>query len=77
MTDRVADLADAARLLTPAERAELVERILSTLDATDPRIDALWAAEGTDRLAAYDRGEITAHDFDAVLAERLRAAGGR
>lgn len=77
MTERVNELTDTARLLSPTERAELVERILATLDGTDPRLDELWAAEGADRLSAYDRGEIAAHDFDAVLAERLRAAGGR
>lgn len=77
MTERVDQLASAARTLTPVEKAELVERILATLDATDPRNDERWAEEGADRLAAFDRGEIAALDFEAVLSERIKAAGAR
>lgn len=45
-----------------------------SLDATDPRLDELWVAEGEDRLAAYQRGEIDAHDFDEALDKyRLEA----
>jgi len=56
--------------LPPAERAELADRLLSSLDASPMnRIDALWAAEAEDRIEAFERGEIkavTANDaFDA------------
>lgn len=60
----------AAVLKLPAsERAVLADEILHSLDKTDPVIDALWAQEAENRLAAYDRGEIEAVDADAVLAE--------
>lgn len=66
----------AVALKLPAsERAVLADELLHSLDKTDPEIDALWAKEAEDRLAAYDRGEIEAIDADAVLAEmreRLR-----
>lgn len=55
--------------LPASERAALADEILHSLDKTDPEIDALWAPEVEDRLAAYDRGEIEAMDADAVLAE--------
>jgi len=48
-------LADALNL-SPVERAELVEEILSSFDFPARReIDALWAREAEDRLDAYDR----------------------
>lgn len=55
--------------LPASERAVLADEILHSLDKTDPEIDALWAQEAEDRLAAYDRGEIEAIDADAALAE--------
>lgn len=42
------------------ERIALVDRILDSLDEPDVLIDALWAKEADDRLAAYRRGEIQA-----------------
>ncbi len=66
----------AVALKLPAsEGAALADELLHSLDKTDPAIDALWAKEAEDSLAAYDRGEIEAIDADAVLAEmreRLR-----
>ena len=60
----------AVALKLPAsERAVLADELLHSLDKTDPEIDALWAKEAEDRLAAYDRGEIEATDAEAVLAE--------
>ena len=60
----------AVALTLPAsERAVLADELLHSLDKTDPAIDALWAKEAEDRLAAYDRGEIEAIDAEAVLAE--------
>lgn len=55
--------------LPAAERAVLVDGLLHSLDKPDAAIDALWAREAEDRLAAYDRGEIAAVDAATVLAE--------
>ena len=45
--------------LSPDERAQLAERILSSLDSPErERIDSLWAAEAEERIDAHDRGEI-------------------
>ena len=45
--------------LAPNERAELVERLLSSFDLPErDRIDSLWAAEAEQRIDAHDRGEI-------------------
>ena len=47
----------------------LVEHILDSLDAPDPTMDALWAREADDRLAAYRWGEIRAVALPEVLAK--------
>ncbi len=62
-------MTEQASLLPPVERAELVEGILQSLDATDPNLDQLWAEEAQDRLAAYRRGELEELDFDETLAK--------
>ena len=55
--------------LTPEERMALVERILDSLDEPDASIDALWAKEADDRLAAYRRGEIRAVALSDLIAK--------
>ncbi len=69
MNERIKILTEQASLLPPIERAELVEGILQSLDATDPNLDQLWAEEAKDRLAAYRRGDLEALDFDETLAK--------
>lgn len=68
MNQQVERLTEEAAKLAPLERAQLVEGILESLGATDPRLDAMSAAEAKVRLQAYGRGEIGA-DIDAALAE--------
>ena len=57
-----------AKALAPAQKLELVEALLSDLDRPDENIDAAWAAEAEDRLAAYRKGEIRAIPMTQVLA---------
>ena len=71
MNERIKELTEQASLLSPIERAELVEGILQSLDATDPNLDRLWAQQANDRLAAYRRGELEALDLDETLASGL------
>ena len=40
----------------------------TSLDAPDTKIDALWAAEAENRLAAYRRGEVRAIALSEVLS---------
>jgi len=51
-------LADIQRL-PPDDRIDLVEEILATIDSpTLQELDAAWAREAEDRLAAVARGEL-------------------
>ncbi len=70
MSANVKKLLEAARTLSPTDRASLVEDLLSSLDEPDPQIDELWRREAEDRLAAYKRGDIEIRDADRVLDKK-------
>ncbi len=66
--------------LPPEDRMALVEHILDSLDEPDASLDALWAKEADDRLAAYRRGEIRAVTLSDVIAKyqiTKKAANGK
>jgi len=65
---------EQAMQLPPVERMAVVEHILDSLDEPDPSVDALWAQEADERLAAYRRGEIRAVPLPEVLA-RYKTSG--
>lgn len=69
MANTAETLNQPAAQLSPAERMEWVERILDTLDMPDPALDAIWAREAEDRLAAYRRGEIRALSLAEALGK--------
>jgi len=59
MSDRGLEVLEEALSLPPAERAEIAERLLSSLDApARQRVDELWADEAEERLDAFAKGEI-------------------
>lgn len=61
MTTQAQQVLEEAVGLPPIERAELVERILSSFDfPSRADIDAAWAREVEDRIDAYERGYIAA-----------------
>lgn len=53
--------------LRPAERAELIDKLLSSLDVADTELDKLWTKEAEGRIDAYERGEIKAVTLKKVL----------
>ena len=56
-----------ALALSPSEKAQLIDRLISTLDKSDKEIDQLWAKEAENRIDAYDQGEIRAISLEKVL----------
>ena len=74
MTPTPETLSAQAAQLTPKERIQVVERILNSLDQPDAELDALWANEASDRLAAFRRGEIKAVGLPDVIAKYQQSA---
>lgn len=69
MTQAAETVSAQAVKLPPAERMQVVERILDSLDEPDATLDAAWAAEAEDRLGAYRRGEVKAAALSEVIAK--------
>ena len=66
MSDHGLRLLEEALALPVNERADLVERLLSSLDPSEPEIEKLWAKEVEDRIDALERGKlrtISAEEF--------------
>lgn len=53
--------------LKPAQKAELIDKLLSSLDMPDKDIDELWAREAESRIDAYEKGKIKAVTLENVL----------
>ncbi len=61
MSKQGIELLEEALSLPPAERAQLAEQILTSLDLGEPgEIDALWAQEAEERLDAFEQGQLKA-----------------
>jgi putative addiction module component (TIGR02574 family) len=56
-----------ASTLSPSEKAQLIDKLISTLDKSDKEIDELWAKESEDRIDAYEQGELKAITIKDVL----------
>ncbi|MGO9567087.1 MAG: addiction module protein [Desulfomonilaceae bacterium] len=56
-----------ALTLKPEQKAELVDKLLSSLDQPDSEIDELWAKEAESRIDAYEQVKIKAVTLEKVL----------
>jgi putative addiction module component (TIGR02574 family) len=72
MTKVVEQLVLQARRLSPAERAELVYRLLNTLEPEEEGAEEAWRAEIARRVAEIHSGQSVGRPLDEVLAD-LRA----
>lgn len=63
------DIFDKALSLNPLEKADLVDRLLSSLDQPDQAITELWAKEAESRLDAYAQGKLKAVSLEKVLSK--------
>ncbi|MDP2936732.1 MAG: addiction module protein [Dehalococcoidia bacterium] len=55
------------RTLKPTEKAELIDKLLSSLDKHDVELEAVWSKEAESRIDAYERGAIKAVALEKVL----------
>ena len=58
-----------AMTLKPAERAVLINGLLSSLDIPDESIDKLWASEVESRIDAYEAGKLAGKPIAEVLSK--------
>ena len=62
------ELEKQSRLLTAEEKATLARILIEGLDPSQDRdVEQLWVVEAERRYEAYLKGEIEAHDGDAVM----------
>ncbi len=52
------EIVELALKLSPADRFEVAELVLQSLDRPDPEIDCVWIEEAERRLAAYRAGKV-------------------
>jgi putative addiction module component (TIGR02574 family) len=67
MSEHAEAILEQALLLSPKDRATLVEKLLASLDQPDLAVDALWAKEAEDRISAYEAGELKAIPAEEVF----------
>lgn len=68
MTRQSEKVLEEALNLPPIERAEIVEKLLTSFEFPDRNaIDELWAREAESRIDAYEQGEISAVPAKDVL----------
>jgi putative addiction module component (TIGR02574 family) len=73
MSESLAELEQQARALPPDDRARLAEVLLESLQATPlSEVEAAWNREITERIAAYDRGDLQTISAEDVFAEATR-----
>jgi putative addiction module component (TIGR02574 family) len=58
--------------LSAEERAKLAETLLESLHVPNSEVEAAWAREIEERVAAFDRGEMKDYPAEDVFAEARR-----
>jgi putative addiction module component (TIGR02574 family) len=66
------EIEQQAQALAAEDRAKLAEALLESLQTPLSEIEAAWAQEIEERVAAFDRGEIQAYAAEDVFAEARR-----
>lgn len=64
------EIIDMALQLKAAERYEVVEKIMQSLDKPDPEIDKVWAEEALHRARACDDGRMKTLLAEDVFGDR-------
>lgn len=60
MSARAEEVLNEALSLSPSERAQLADRLFSSLNISQHELDSLWAKEADSRIDAYERGDLKA-----------------
>ena len=71
MSTLIQELSQKARALSPAERVQLAEELLSTIQPHDPAVEAAWGDELQLRVTEIESGTAKLVSADEVF-EQLR-----
>jgi putative addiction module component (TIGR02574 family) len=63
----ISEILEKVLTLKPAEKAELIDKLIASLDMPDQKIDELWAKEVEGRIDAFEQGKIKALTLEKVL----------
>ncbi len=77
MNARVQALIEQARHLNRDECLIVLDILQKLVSPPDAAWEAAWTAESKDRLAAYERGDIEAEEFDVAMELNLPGSGNR
>ena len=68
MSTSLKQLEEQALALSTEERAKLAESLLESLHSPISEIEQAWAEEIEQRIAAFDRGELSAYSAEDVFS---------
>lgn len=63
------EIVELALKLEPAERFELIDQILHSLDKPDPEMDRIWLEEAERRLAEYRAGKVRGIQAEEIFGK--------
>ncbi len=69
MTIQTKEIIENVLSLPPKDRADIVDKIISSLDQPDESIDKLWRKEVESRIEAYNSGRLKKVSLKEVLAK--------
>jgi putative addiction module component (TIGR02574 family) len=72
MATSLKEIERQATSLVAEERAQLAEILLESLHSPISEVEAAWAREIENRVAAFDRGDMPAYAAEDVFAEARR-----
>ncbi|WP_116807629.1 addiction module protein [Steroidobacter cummioxidans] len=72
MPTSLKQLEEQARALSAEDRAKLAESLLESLHSPISDVEKAWTEEIEQRIAAFDRGGISAYSAEDVFADARR-----
>lgn len=72
MSFSLKEIEEQVRRLPAEDRARLIEILLESLHSSDSDIESEWMREVEERVAAFDRGQVSAYAAEDVFAEARR-----
>ena len=69
MSSLLNQIEEQARSLSAEDRARLAQSMLESLNTSIEEVETAWSEEIAERIAAFDKGDISAYTAEQVFAE--------